>query len=450
MRQVLNILLRRGHQAIGRAARWVRAIVLGQHNDTVHARVYWDEDITLTLGNLVQETETRASGRVQLLSLTDFRNAIGELWDKYQSRILIIVDSTIGRMIGKGNTYIPQGDDSWLLLFPGSSEDRAQQRADAIASAIGEKLMGARFTEHELPLPAASKLDLRGALNADGSLNMEAVKLAISRVKQTQIASVAGAKPRAPTPRTPGQPVGTLMRSNADQLKIFFHPAWCAESESIDTFFFRAATAEGAEVYGESAQPANDATILDLTKAATAAFNAMCDSGLNAKMSIPIPFGTLRGPMLSEIQKLVAGLRQRERLLRLRLEVVQIPPHITADILVAIREAFRAYVREVAFVIDLFAPHEQVLVLDHIMLGADATEAASLSEDALFQDLLMFRQRAGRRATYVLGLQSHAHLRRAVNAGIGEVGGPALADNIKRLPHRVTITQREQLLNATP
>ena len=68
------------------------------------ARVYWDDSVALTLSNLVQETETRASGRVQVISLADFREAVGELWAKYQSRILLIAESTISRMIGKGNT----------------------------------------------------------------------------------------------------------------------------------------------------------------------------------------------------------------------------------------------------------------------------------------------------------------------------------------------------------
>jgi len=448
MSRLWDTLLQPVRRVANRAAQWVRTLVSDRHNEPVRPRVYWDDDITLTLSNLVQEAETRASGRVQVISLADFRNAIGDLWEKYQSRILIIVDSTIGRMIGRGNTYIPQGDDGWLLLFPGLAEDKAQQRADAIAAAIGEKLMGARFIEHELPLPAAAKLDLRGALNVDGSLNMEAVKQAISRVKQAQISTAAGAKARATAPPAGGQSVGTMLRSTANQLQVSFIPAWSADTESIDTYFFRAMTAGGSDVYAQNAPSHNDATVLDLCRAAAAAFNAMCDSGLNAKMVIPVPFATLGGPLMGEIQRLIASLRQRERLLRLRIEVVQIPPSVTADILVAIREAFRAYVREVAFVVDLFAPHEQILVLDHVMLGVDVSDAGTLSDDAIFQDLLMFRQRAGRRGTYVLGLQSHAHLRRAINAGIGEVGGPALAEGIKRLPHRITIMQREQLLNA--
>ena len=429
-----------------RAWRWARKFAGRPAEDPV-ARVYWDDSVTLTLSNLAQETETRASGRVQVISLADFRASIGELWEKYQTKILIITESTIGRMMGKGNTYLPQGDDAWLLLFPGLPSDKAQQRADAIAASIGEKLMGAQFTAHEVPLPAASKLDLSGALNADGSLNMEAVKSAISKIRQAQISTVAANSRNIKTvPRAAVTPAGTVMRSAAEQYKPFFHQAWCAETESIDLFLFRAASETGQDVYAQDAPPMNDATVLDLTKSAAAAFVAMCETGLNAKMGLPVPFSALHGSALTEIQRLVANLRQRDRLLRLRLEVVQIPSQATADTLVAIRELFRPYVREVAFAVDLLSPNDQVLVLDHIMLGADAGALAGTSDEQLFQDMMIFRQRAGRRGTYVTGLQTRGHLRRAIGVGIAEVGGTALTQDVKRLPHRVTIVPREQLL----
>src|SRR5437868_6002196 len=77
---------------------------------------YWDHDIEMTLTSLVRESETRASGRVQLLSLASFRDDIGELWDQYQDRILMIADTTIARRLGRGNTYIVQDEETWLLL----------------------------------------------------------------------------------------------------------------------------------------------------------------------------------------------------------------------------------------------------------------------------------------------------------------------------------------------
>ncbi len=429
-------------RAASRAVRFARRFVGAGGVEELPARVYWDDSVALTLSNLVRETETRASGRVQVISLADFREAIGEFWEKYQSRILLIAESTVSRMIGKGNTYIPQGEDAWLLLFMGLSEDKAQDRADAIAASIGEKLVGAQFTAHELPMPEASRLDLTDALNADGSLNLESVKQAISRARQRQIKTEVANK-ITPRPATVAAPPA---RSEAEKAKTFFQPAWCAETQSVDLFCFRALTDLGAPLYADGTPTANDATILDLSRIAAAHFTSMVADKLQAKMALPIPYATLLGPAAGELVRMIAALPQRERLLRLRIEIVQIPLSITADKLVAIRELFRPYVREVAFMVDMFAPSEQVLALDHIMLGADAREAAGISDEAIFQDLLVFRQRAGRRGVYVMGLQQRGHLKRAINAGIGEVGGPALTENVKRLPQRTSVIQREELL----
>ena len=53
----------------------------------------------MTLAELLRGTETKASGRVQLLTLADFRAHIGGLWDTYGDKIVLIAESTIARMI---------------------------------------------------------------------------------------------------------------------------------------------------------------------------------------------------------------------------------------------------------------------------------------------------------------------------------------------------------------
>jgi len=431
--------------SIVRGAQSLRRLFSQSERDLARARVYWDDSVSLTLSNLAQETETRASGRVQVISLADFRTAIGELWDKYQNKILIIAESTIARMIGRGNTFIPQGEDTWLLLFPSLEDDKAEQRTNAIAASIGKKLVGAQFTSEELPLPAAAKLDLSGAVNADGSLNMDAVKTAISRVRQKQILKVVAPPPAAPRPR-PVAAAAPPQRSNADQLKYFFRPGWSAETQNIDTFFFRAFTDAGLNVYADSAPPLSDATVIDLTKSAASAFTAMCEGGLMAKMVIPVPFNTLHGPAGHDVLRIVSALKQRERLMRLRIEVVRVPDSVTSDLLVPIREMFRAFVREVAFMVDLLSPHAQVLALDHIMLGAELGHDHGGSDEQIFQEMLMFRQRAGRRGTYILGLHSRNHMMHAVRAGFSEVGGPALHEDTRRLPLHLSHVPREDLL----
>jgi hypothetical protein len=425
----------------------------GTAPDDAHvARVYWDEGVALTLTDLMRESETRASGRVQVITLGEFRSAIGELWERYEQRILLIADSTISRMIGRGNTYIPQDKDTWLLLFPALSEPEALKRADAIAARIGEKLVGARFSETPPPLPEAFKLDLRGALNADGSLNLDRVKAAVENVRQSTSLGLGSVKSVAKKPAgvakaaAASSPTAPPAKSEAAQLTVAFRPAWNAETQSVNSFFFRATKPDGSDVYGPGGPCPTDATALDLLGLAARAFSDMCERGLRAILTVPVPYPALHGPNLAEFQRVISSLPQRERLLHLRLEVTHVPARAGADSLVPIRELFRPFTREVAFLLDPFQLSDQVLALDHIMVGVEMPQGGRRSDDEIFQAMLIFRQRAGRRATYVLGLSSRLQVAHAVTASIAEIGGPGVSGELKKLPDQVTVIRRQDLL----
>lgn len=437
-------------QSLSRLRTAIRQFAGTAPEDVHAARVYWDEGMALTLTHLMQESETRASGRVQVITLAEFRSAIGELWERYEQRILLIAETTISRMIGRGNTYIPQDKDTWLLLFPALSEPEALKRADAIAARIGEKLVGARFSE-SAPLPEASKIDLRGALNADGSLNLDRVRAAVENVRQSMSLSLGSAaaadkKPAGPARTAASTPAAAPARSDAAQLTVAFRPAWNAETQSVNSFFFRATKPDGSDVYGPGGACPTDATALDLLGLAARAFTDMCERGLRAILTVPVPYPILHGPRLAEVQRMISGLPQRERLLHLRIEVTHVPARAGADSLVPIRELFRPFTREVAFLLDPFQLSDQVLALDHIMVGIELPRGGRRSDDEIFQAMLIFRQRAGRRATYVLGLSSRLQVAHAVTAGVAEIGGTGVSGELKRLPDQVTVIRRQDLL----
>ncbi len=418
-------------------------------DESTAGRVYWDDGVALALSDLVQEAETRASGRVQVITLADFRGTVGDLWDRYESRILLIAETTISRMIGRGNTFIPQDKDTWLLLFPALSEPEALKRADAIAARIGEKLVGAQFTETPPPLPEASKLNLSGAMNADGTLNLDRVKEAVESVRHAANPSLAKPIVKAPIKNVRASvapPAPPQAKSEASQLAIAFRPAWNAETQSVNAFFFRALRPDGSDVFAPNLPPPNDATVLELLGVAARAFTEMCEKGLRATLAIPVPYLSLRGPGLAEIQRLISSLPQRQRLMHLRLEVTHIPLRIGADSLVPIRERFRPYVRDVAFLLDPFQLAEQALALDHIMVGVEIPRASRRSDDEIFQAMLVFRQRAGQKTTYVLGLSSRLQVAHAVTAGISELGGTGIFSEMKKLPDQVTVIRRQDLL----
>lgn len=444
----LLTILKRG---LSRLRKIVRRLAGVPPEEARGARVYWDDGVTLALTDLVREAETRASGRVQVITLGAFRAAIGELWDTYESRILLIAESTISRMIGRGNTFIPQEKDTWLLLFPTLPEPNALQRADAIASKIGEKLVGAQFTETPPPLPETAKLDLSGALNADGSLNLERVKAAVANVREMAGGHAGGVKISKPAPKTPARPAGATqtsppVKTEAAQLTICYRPAWTAETQCINSFFLRATRSNGSEVFSPSGAFPNDATVLELLSIASRVFSEMCERGLRATLTVPIPFAAFHGSRVTDIQRAVATLSQRDRLLHLRIEITHVPLRAGADSLVPIRELLRPYVREVAFLVDLFQPADQVFALDHVMIGTELPPGLQRSNEEVFQAMLVFRQRVGRRSTYALGLSSRLQVAHAVTAGITEVGGAAVTPEIKKLPDQVTVIKRQDLV----
>ena len=415
------------------------------------SRIYWNDLDKHTLKHLVHETETKASGRVQVVSLVDFRSSIGELWEKYQERIVMITDSTISRMIGKGNTFIAQDDDTWILLFPELSEDQAQDLTDSIASAIGDKLMGAKFTPHEAPFPSTAKLNFSRAIKSDGSVNVDALRDEISKVRAAQESSSTGKQVEPPNkPESSDQAKGTKTikrRTNFARLNTLLIPSWSADTECVDSFFFRAYTESGLNIFQFREDLQVNYDVIDLFGRAATAFQDLLKTRLKAKFTIPLPFSVLRGPSLEHFHKLIASFPQRQRLLQLRLEVTNIPETAGAADLVGIRERFRPFVRDVAFLTDPLSPNNQVLALDHIVVGGEVTNGSDFGEDDLFQALLHFRQAANQRTTFVLGLDSKSKIGTAIRAGINEIGGHGLVEAQRCLPAELAVISRQDLLS---
>ena len=451
------------------------------------ARVYWDEDVTLKLSDLVRETETKASGKVQVISLAAFRESIGELWERYQSRIIMIAETSIARRIGKGNTFIVLDEDSWLLLFSRSDEGQAQARADAIAAAIGQKLMGARFAFEDMPLPASAKLGLADILNEDGSVNLESMRAEVGKIKAAQRAYVAPipksharkakegrptgkkivvrSRPLPPTAASstsptaasstspsaalpapePAKPVEEPSRING--LTLLFRPAWDAASQSVNCFYFRAYTPEGVNVTDDDTAALNSATALDLVRAGLKAFTDMRAADLPFTFVLPLPVSAFNAGALGEAQKLIAGVPREDRLSHLRLDLRRLP-RATPEKLIALRELFRSYVQGIAMPINPFTGTDAMLAIDHVSYTADVSRETGCTDNEMFDALLLLKSRAGVRPVAVTGLRKRSHLSRAIGAGVAEVSGGALMDEIKHLPGRVQPLPRESLLGA--
>lgn len=336
--------------------------------------------------------------------------------------------------------------------MPKLAETDGQDLADSIAATIGEKLMGAKFSLHEAPFPSSAKLDVNKAINPDGSLDVDALKAEVTKVRSIQrsLSSDRTNRPSAGSlfPAAKQTPNPTRVRTIRSKLEQFLIPAWSSDTECLDSFFFRAFTESGVSVFQKETIHLTDADTLESIQGALKLFREMLSRRLKAKLTIPLPFSLLQSALLPHIQKTVSSLPQRERLLHLRLEIVQIPESVDAGSLVNIRETFRPFIRDIAFSTTPLNPNSQILALDHIVVGGELDQDSTLDDESLFQSLLHFRHRAGRRTSYLLGLDSRKNINAALRAGFHEVGGHGLGNVQRQLPDHVTHVSREELLSS--
>ena len=393
---------------------------------------YWDDGVALTLADLIQESQTKASGRVQILSLAEFRTHIGPLWEQYAEHILLIAETTIGRMIGKGNTFIPQSQDTWLLLFPGMPVPEAAELADMIAAKIGEKLVGEKFSETEPPLPRAAMLDMSGVVRADGSLDLDVLRANVTKAREA-----AKPKPMAPAPAPPRAAAAAAPRA---ELKIVLRPAWSAAINTIDTFAMRAIGAAGEDLVCDPATVYTASVAAELCTAAARLVGEMDKRQLRGRIVLPVSHAVMTGSGADGFRKALLLIPQQARLMHLRVDVVRLPLRAPLDTLVAVREVLRPLVREVGLEIDLFALNHPMFALEHVTLTADPSFARGWDDRQLADTLAMVRQKATRQRLAVTGLRTRTQVAGALKAAVDEIGGPGVTADLTALPDRLKVS----------
>jgi hypothetical protein len=142
-----------------------------------------DEAFTLALKDLLQEDEGQFQTKLQIVSLVEFREAVGAKWAKLAEKVMLIAEGVIHRHIGQGNIFGRQGQDFFVLLFRNVPPAEGRRRAVTIAQELGTRLVGDQFTGFELPLALAAEVALEEGVNPDGSLNYPVIHAAIGEMR---------------------------------------------------------------------------------------------------------------------------------------------------------------------------------------------------------------------------------------------------------------------------
>ena len=178
---------------LSRLGRRVRRLVAGRRDADVPAtRVaaadgrddrLVDEDFRLSIDTLRQDQAGRFQTKLQIISLVEFREAVGERWSRVAEKVMMIAEGVINTHIGAGNLFTRQGQDFFVLLFRGCPQTEGRRRALMIAQDLGVRLLGDQFIGLERPLALAAELSLADAVNDDGSFNLAAIHTAVGEMR---------------------------------------------------------------------------------------------------------------------------------------------------------------------------------------------------------------------------------------------------------------------------
>lgn len=423
-----------------------------------------DDSLDLALGTLLADKESKSYGVVQAITLNQFRDDLGDLWDQHKKSILLIAETTIDRMLSKGQTAIQEDEYSWLLITPDLTQSEAAAFAEHIASVIGEKLVGARFeAEDESDLtPQTGAIDLSTAMSEDGSINKEAIQKAVAearaiiarrntRIRQTNPRFRADATSDAINREKrsrPNQNPQTSSESVTSEhgLKLVYWPMWSADSQAIDMFVCRPQGRDGGDSFSRSDPALVAANATAVTRACTVALNSMIKDGVRAKLVVPIPLAVVLSPNQRLVFQALEKLQDAHRFLYLRTEIVAVPKSVSTASLLTARDLLKPLARDVSILTDLNEPNEAVLAAGKIVIGCDASTPAITSSDVLSRGLTKFKNSVHDRPSYVLGLAEKNDIIFAANCGFDEIGGPGLRAPLRQTPKTTEPLLRDELV----
>ena len=139
---------------------------------------FMSDDISVSIEDIISDEENDDIGKLHVLSLTEFHEAMGDTWDAREDKIFLLTEAVLRDMIGKGNRWEHKSKEIYIMIFPTLSEMDADARAYDIAEELGRKIIGERFDGSRRPFVRVAGVDPKDALSEDGTLNIEALEQA--------------------------------------------------------------------------------------------------------------------------------------------------------------------------------------------------------------------------------------------------------------------------------
>ncbi|MGE5505411.1 MAG: hypothetical protein ACM31L_13395 [Actinomycetota bacterium] len=370
-----------------------------------------DDDFLLALQGLLTEGDGAFSTKLQVISLVEFREAVGDKWSRVAEKVLLIAEGVIQRHLGQGNVYGRQGFDAFVLVFRTCGPAEARRRAILIAQDLGTRLLGDQFLGMERPLALAAEIDLADAFK-EGALDHVAVNGAVTEMRSLlaqapqaeapprhsplpgggDVAVRAGPGPmhsELPAPMPKREPVmvpisaGTR-RPAADpnwqamagakrklakrpagpppvpadvRLALVWRPTWTAEGEAIGAYKARIhrtdregqPALEGCLAYPVEGGEAAGTAILDrfVVAGAVRGFKAAEAAGDRPTIVVPLHYSSVASAQRQALTAPFADLPEAARANRVAVDLFGLPDDVEARDVAAVIRALRPFCRQV-------------------------------------------------------------------------------------------------------
>ena len=418
------------------------------------------------------ERDPSLKAKLHIVSLVEFRDWVGDKWPRLAGKVAIIVEQVIRRHAGPGNPFCQDGEDRWIIVFPGLSPDEARRRSLAVVEDLGRHLFGEQSGEGQRAMAVATEIPVADAVSAEGELNRGQVEAAIresrafvpagpvadslNRWKPMERSGQARRDEPAweviegagKTPTAESEIIAPLPA--AVRLSLVWRPTWVASGEAISAYGARVIRIdhEGAEALeGCRAYPPNDvAAALRIDRFVTSSavhdiVTAMRNGESQADQASvisPRSWASLASDQRGSVVIPLSELTQQTRNTRLVIEIFGVPDGTTTPELESVVSFVRSLCREVLVRTRMSAKRSSLAAeIGVSMVGLDLSELRPderMDDDRLLETLNRVHEATARDGIgcYLWSARHRRVVGGVVQGGFEMVNGPGLMKDIGR------------------
>ncbi|MBI2241357.1 MAG: hypothetical protein HYU59_11220 [Magnetospirillum gryphiswaldense] len=177
---------------------------------------------------LVEFKQDGEGPRLHVISLSDFRQAVGPKWDRLQGLVEVAFDTIIRRHVDiNKDVFTRLNGDIACLALPDANRSDARTRVANIAQDLGTHLFGDGLVDGRRPQVLAANLSLDEALTAEGGMDHKAIERALAQ----SAAAVAAEAVKAKAPPAKAR-AGAVFAISGQQAAKLEEPDWFLPDQS--------------------------------------------------------------------------------------------------------------------------------------------------------------------------------------------------------------------------